>query len=173
MKPVWSNTGDCFLSLGIWRLFWLDLVNLPVCRYTTTHADSRYRGWLVPSIILLPQCLSFCELCSAMPLNGATYWWTAALAPPRLSRPLSFISGCTIVLSLFTGVASFAFAAGQSIIHSIPLLKPDFTVTQAAQMGVAMGVLALWATLMTIKLERISILFICCSKRLRHSPDAS
>lgn len=122
------------------------------------------RGWIVPTFVLFPQVLAIAELCSAMPVNGGNFWWTAALAPPALSRPLSFISGCTTVVATFTGVASFAYASASGICAATEIIQPDWIATPGQKAGVAYAVLALWASTMGLRIDNISWVLVACSK---------
>lgn len=122
------------------------------------------RGWIIPSIIFFPQALAIAELSSSMPVNGACYWWTAALAPSRLSRPLAFVSGWTNVLALFTSVASFSYATSASLRAAIALLEPNWAATDAQLMGMSFAMIFLWTCLTVLKLENIAMVYIGCGK---------
>ncbi|KAL3487244.1 amino acid/polyamine transporter I [Aspergillus germanicus] len=118
-------------------------------------------GWLIPCVLYFPFVISVCELCSSMPLNGATYWWAAALAPPRIARPLSYIAGWLNSFTLVTSLASFAYATGAGLCVVITIIKPELTLSTAEQMGIAMGIVVFWAVLSCLRLEQISFIFIC------------
>ncbi|KAM0544364.1 hypothetical protein ACHAPJ_011823 [Fusarium lateritium] len=128
---------------------------------TCSANDSR--GWVLPSFVLMPQVLAIAELCSSMPLNGATYWWTAALAPPKWSRFLSFVSGCTTVLSLFTSVASYAYASSSIIIICVNIYSGGQAITAAQQMAVAMGIVVLWIVGLRLQLDKIGWIMVFCT----------
>ncbi|KAI1022604.1 hypothetical protein LB503_000719 [Fusarium chuoi] len=66
-------------------------------------------GWFIPSFFFLPWALTTAEFCSSMPVNGANYWWTAALSLPSISRPLSLIAGMANIMNALTSIASFAW----------------------------------------------------------------
>lgn len=99
-----------------------------------------------------------------MPVNGAAYWWTAALAPPKYSRFLSFVSGWIIVLSLFCNVASYAYAMSSQICTGISLIVPSWYATNAESMAVSMAVVLVWAILMLLKLEDVKWVYYSCCK---------
>ncbi|KAH7127297.1 amino acid/polyamine transporter I [Dactylonectria macrodidyma] len=117
-------------------------------------------GWFIPAVIFFPQALAIAELCSSMPINGANYWWTAALAPPALSRPLSFISGWTSVVQVITGLASFSFACGLTLGYVIPVLQPEWIPTNAQVMGIAMAILLLWGASSFLHMENVNMVYI-------------
>lgn len=47
----------------------------------------------MPGLIFAPQAMAVAMLSSAMPVNGAFFWYAAALAPPRMSRFFAFLTG--------------------------------------------------------------------------------
>ncbi|KAH8743756.1 amino acid permease-domain-containing protein [Diaporthe sp. PMI_573] len=117
-------------------------------------------GWIIPNFMMLPLVLAMCELCSSMPVNAGSYWWAAALAPRRLSRPIAFITGWFNVLALSTSLAAFAYAVAAGLTENISILTEDVVFTNAQVMGVSIGVITLWAGLMLLRLENISIVMI-------------
>lgn len=119
-----------------------------------------HRGWIIPCFLFFPQPLAVAELCSAMPVNGAFYWWTAALAPPHLSKPLSFIAGWSSVVQIITGLASFSFACATAYVALIPMLGVNCTASNAAIMAIAMAVVLVWACTVSFQMEKVSWLFI-------------
>ncbi|KAF2009030.1 amino acid transporter [Aaosphaeria arxii CBS 175.79] len=120
-------------------------------------------GWVIACVFLFPQALTVAELCSSMPTNGAFYWYTAALAPPRFSKPLSFIAGWITTLSLFTSLASFAFACASSYAVLIPVMVPTWTPTNPQMLAMALAILALWALLNMLRFEKIAMVMVAIS----------
>ncbi|UPL02490.1 hypothetical protein LCI18_013424 [Fusarium solani-melongenae] len=117
-------------------------------------------GWIIPAILMVSQPLAVAELCSAMPVNGAFYWWTAALGPKRVSRVLSFVAGWINCIALITSLASFSYAVASSWAIIISMLHPDWIPTNAQIMGVAMGLVILWGFLGALRMEKFTWLFI-------------
>lgn len=103
-------------------------------------------------------------LTSSMPVNGAFYWYTAALAPESYSRPLAFMVGWTTVLSGVTSVASFAYAVASPLALFISKLRPEWEPTNVQIMGISMAIVALWTVLANLRLERISWLVFINSR---------
>jgi glucan phosphoethanolaminetransferase (alkaline phosphatase superfamily) len=95
-----------------------------------------------------------------MPLNGSFYWWSGALAAPQWSNLISFVSGWLNVLSMFSATAAFAYAVASTIVFSVNIALPDLAWTNAQIMGLSLGVLFVWAALMSLKLETISLVFM-------------
>lgn len=112
---------------------------------------------------MVSQPLAVAELCSAMPVNGAFYWWTAALGPKRVSRVLSFVAGWINCISLITSLASFSYAVASSWAVIISMLHPEWIPTNAQIMGVAMGLVILWGLLGALRMEKFTWLFIITS----------
>ncbi|KAL3482720.1 amino acid/polyamine transporter I [Aspergillus germanicus] len=117
-------------------------------------------GWIIPNLLLFPEVLAIAELASSMPVNGAFYWWTGALAPPRWSHAASFITACFNMLSMFTSTASFAYAVASAFSFSLMIAGSTVEWTNAQLMGLAMGVLLLWSALMGLRLERVATIYI-------------
>lgn len=114
--------------------------------------------------------MAIAELCSAMPTNGAYYWWTAALAPPKLSRPFSYICGWVIIMTLSTSLASFSFACASSYTYLVAQLHSEWHPTAAQNMGIAIAILLMWALTASLRMERITILYISVCEFLPLSP---
>jgi amino acid transporter len=114
------------------------------------------RGWVIPAFIFAPQAMATAMLSSSMPVNGAFYWYTAALAPEKLSRPLAFMVGWTTVLSGVTSIASFAYAVASPLALFVSKLHPAWEPTNPQIMGMSFAIVALWSVLSCLRLERIS-----------------
>jgi amino acid transporter len=118
------------------------------------------RGWIIPNVLVFSEVLAIAELASSMPLNGSFYWWSGALAPPRWSNLISFVSGWLNVLSMFSATAAFVYAVAASISFGINVAVPDFKWTNAQIMGLSFGVLIIWAAVMSFRLETITVVFM-------------
>ena len=97
-----------------------------------------------------------------MPVNGAYYWWSAALAAPKYSRPVGFIAGWATILTLLTGMASITFATAATAAASITLLNVRWNPANAELMGIALAILILWTALSEIGSNRLNTLLIIC-----------
>ncbi|TXC03915.1 hypothetical protein FocTR4_00000972 [Fusarium oxysporum f. sp. cubense] len=116
-------------------------------------------GWFIPSFLFLPWALTTAEFCSSMPVNGANYWWTAALAPPSISRPLSFIAGMANIMNALTSIASFAWASSSSICTIIGLFT-GWIPTNPIIFAVAIATCAVWFFTASIRMDKASLVFI-------------
>lgn len=126
------------------------------------------RGWILPVVLFFPQALAIAELSSSMPINGAFYWWTAALAPRHLSRPFSYMLGWFSLLTTMTSLASFAFASGSSMAVLSSFLRPDWQPTNAQVMGIAMGFVILWASMQIMGIDRLHLGFLVLGPYTSH-----
>ncbi len=50
-------------------------------------------SWLGICAVTLAVAYSLAEICSAYPTAGGQYSWVAILAPPRVARGLSWVTG--------------------------------------------------------------------------------
>ncbi|KAK6851477.1 hypothetical protein PG995_012599 [Apiospora arundinis] len=116
-------------------------------------------GWLVPAILFFPWALTTAEFCSAMPVNGANYWWTAALAPPSVSRPISFIAGMANVMNALTSIASMAWASSSAICTIISMYN-GWEPTNAMVFGISWALCILWYIMASMKMAQASQLYI-------------
>ena len=73
-------------------------------------------GLIVAGIGSTAVAASLAELCSVYPTNGAQYEWTAALAPPKYERYLSYICGWVVTASWWA-----LSAAGPSLVASLAI----------------------------------------------------
>ena len=99
-----------------------------------------------------------------MPVNGAFYWWSGALAPPRYANMVSFVNGWVNVLSMFSATAAFVYAVASSLAFSVAIVAPDYNFTNAQLMGVSIAVLVVWTALMLLRLETITRIFVLMGK---------
>lgn len=50
-------------------------------------------SWLGISLFGLAVAYSMAEMCSAYPVSGGQYAWVAAIAPPKIARGMSWVTG--------------------------------------------------------------------------------
>ncbi|CAG7562633.1 unnamed protein product [Fusarium equiseti] len=120
-------------------------------------------GWVIPAVAFFPWALATAELASSMPVNGTSYWWVAALAPPNLSRPLSFVTGITNLMYAITSVASFAWAMSQTLITVIGIYS-GWEATTGASLGISIAVCVLWVAMACMRMQDSNTLYICNGK---------
>lgn len=57
-------------------------------------------SWIGTCVFTAPIALAFAEMCARWPVAGGQYSWVAALAPPRISRQLSYITGWFLLFGM-------------------------------------------------------------------------
>jgi choline transport protein len=60
-------------------------------------------SWLGICALSLCVAYSFAEMCSAYPVAGGQYSWVAILAPPKVARAMSYLTGwfmCTGIVAM-------------------------------------------------------------------------
>jgi choline transport protein len=83
-------------------------------------------GTLLMGLVGFCVAISLGELASAMPHSGGQYFWVAQLAPPRIRRPLSYLTGIfSWGGAVFTG-ASGSITIPLMILGMTSLRNPDF-----------------------------------------------
>lgn len=50
-------------------------------------------GWIGVCLVTMIVALSMAEMCARWPLAGGQYSWVALMAPSRISRQMSYITG--------------------------------------------------------------------------------
>ncbi|GLC34287.1 hypothetical protein PLESTM_000178500 [Pleodorina starrii] len=104
--------------------------------------------WGMPVVTLfsLLVAISLAELASAYPTSGAIYYWSWALAPPRLKAVASWVSGWVLVL----GQASFTASSCRiftDMLAAFVLMATGQELSSGAQLGVFLAVFAACAAL--------------------------
>ncbi|KAL3485616.1 GABA permease [Aspergillus germanicus] len=85
-------------------------------------------GWIGVCVLTLTVAFSMAEMCSRWPVAGGQYSWVALLAPPKLSRELSYITGWFMLTGLLAmGAVNNSFAAN-FILGQANLVFPSFTI---------------------------------------------
>ena len=62
-------------------------------------------SWIGISVFSLAVAYSIAEICSAYPVAGGQYSWVAILAPPKIARVMSWITGWFMI----TGILTYLF----------------------------------------------------------------
>ncbi|KAG7421073.1 putative amino-acid permease [Fusarium oxysporum f. sp. rapae] len=103
--------------------------------------------------------LTIAKFCSSMPVNGTNYWWTVALAPLSISRPLSFIAGMASIMNAITSIASFSWASSSSICTTIGLFT-GWVPANPIIFAVAIVTCAAWFFTVSVMMDKASLVFI-------------
>ncbi|KAH6687427.1 amino acid/polyamine transporter I [Plectosphaerella plurivora] len=85
-----------------------------------------FYGFLAMAVVAFFVAISLGELASALPHSGGQYYWVSVLAPERLRRPLSYITGVVAWAGAVCTAASVCLAVPIIIFNMIILSRPDF-----------------------------------------------
>lgn len=85
-------------------------------------------SWIGVCFFSLAVAYSFAEICSAFPVAGGQYSWTAILAPPKWSRITSYICGWFIVIGFLSAGAANGFSGANFVLGMAQLANPSYTI---------------------------------------------
>lgn len=118
-------------------------------------------GWIGVCVFTIFIALAMAEMCSSWPVAGGQYSWVAMLAPPRVSRQLSYITGwfmltgsCPSIfgaylLTCFLGILAMGAVnnsfGSNYILGQVNLVFPDFVIERwhTVLVAWAVGIFAL------------------------------
>ncbi|PYH94596.1 GABA permease [Aspergillus ellipticus CBS 707.79] len=126
-------------------------------------------GWVGVCVITFAVALSMAEWCSRWPVAGGQYSWVFLLAPPKIAREMSYITGWFMLTGILAmGSANNSFAAN-FILGQANLVNPEYVIERWHTVLVTYAV-AIWAlvinTFMPHLLNRLSraiLLWNVCS----------
>ncbi|KAL2870250.1 putative GABA permease [Aspergillus lucknowensis] len=126
-------------------------------------------GWIGVCAVTLTVALSMAEMCSRWPVAGGQYSWVALLAPPRVSRQLSYITGWFMLTGVLAmGSVNNSFAAN-FILGQANLVFSDFTIERWHTVLVTYAVAA-WSFMINVfaphllnRLSRTILVWNICS----------
>ncbi|KAL3473446.1 amino acid/polyamine transporter I [Aspergillus californicus] len=126
-------------------------------------------GWLGVCVVTLTVALSMAEMCSRWPVAGGQYSWVALLAPPKIARQLSYITGWFMLTGILAMGAVNNSVAANFILGQANLVFPDFIIQRWHTVLVTYAVAA-WALLVNIfaphllnRLSRAILIWNICS----------
>ncbi|KAL8727028.1 MAG: hypothetical protein Q9166_006326 [cf. Caloplaca sp. 2 TL-2023] len=85
-------------------------------------------SWLGISIFSLAVAYSMAEICSAYPVAGGQYSWVAILAPPRVARGMSWITGWFMITGILAMGATNNFIGAIFILGQANLCFPSYAI---------------------------------------------
>ncbi|KAJ5154751.1 Amino acid/polyamine transporter I [Penicillium coprophilum] len=85
-------------------------------------------GWIGVCSVTMLIALAMAEMCSRWPVAGGQYSWVAMLAPPRVSRQLSYITGWFMLAGLIAMGAVNNSLGSNYILGQVNLVFPDFVI---------------------------------------------
>ncbi|KAL4867375.1 hypothetical protein BDV12DRAFT_209944 [Aspergillus spectabilis] len=106
-------------------------------------------GWIGVCIVTLSVAFSMAEMCSQWPVAGGQYSWVALLAPFKVSRQVSYITGWFMVTgTLAMGSVNNSIAAN-FILGQANLIFPEFTIERWHTVLVTYAIAA-WSLLVNV-----------------------
>ncbi|KAJ5780308.1 hypothetical protein N7457_005468 [Penicillium paradoxum] len=85
-------------------------------------------GWIGVCVFTMFIALAMAEMCSRWPVAGGQYSWVAMLAPPRVSRQLSYITGWFMLTGIIAmGAVNNSFGSNY-ILGQANLVFPDLVI---------------------------------------------
>ncbi|KZF21705.1 GABA permease [Xylona heveae TC161] len=100
-------------------------------------------SWIGICLFTLAVAYSMAEMCSAYPLAGGQYSWVAVLAPPKVARGLSWITGWFMVTGVLAMGATNNFVAANFILGQANLANPGYTIERWHTVLVAYCIVAI------------------------------
>ncbi|CAF9928795.1 MAG: hypothetical protein ALECFALPRED_004143 [Alectoria fallacina] len=85
-------------------------------------------SWIGISIFALAVAYSMAEMCSAYPLAGGQYSWVAVLAPPKIARGMSWVTGWFMITGVLAMGATNNFIGANFILGQANLSFPSYTI---------------------------------------------
>ncbi|KAH0847574.1 hypothetical protein AYO21_01476 [Fonsecaea monophora] len=138
---VWSTIGMAYaliatpLGIGSYLVFTLGVGGSPYFIY----------GYIFVAIMQLAVCSSLAEISAVFPHASGQIFWVAALAPPRLSRGLSYCNGAfTLLAWTFATTGCFVFT-GQMFVAFATILNEQYQIQtyQVFLLAIASALLSL------------------------------
>ncbi|MCJ1455526.1 hypothetical protein MMC28_005881 [Mycoblastus sanguinarius] len=85
-------------------------------------------SWIGICIFSLAVAYSMAEMCSAYPLAGGQYSWVAVLAPPKIARGMSWVTGWLMLVGILAMGATNNFIGANFLLGQATLSFPSYTI---------------------------------------------
>lgn len=85
-------------------------------------------SWLIVCGVTLAVAYSMAEICSAYPVAGGQYSWVAVLAPPRIARPMSWVTGWFMITGIVAMGATNNFITANFVLGMGNLVFPTYAI---------------------------------------------
>ncbi|KAJ9484932.1 hypothetical protein VN97_g8432 [Penicillium thymicola] len=85
-------------------------------------------SFLAVSLLTLAVAIPMAEMCSMYPVAGGQYSWVAALAPPKIARGLSYVTGWFMLIGLLAMGATNNSIASNFVLGMGNLVFPEFEI---------------------------------------------
>jgi choline transport protein len=85
-------------------------------------------SWIGVCIVTLAVAYSMAEMCSAYPVSGGQYSWVVLLAPPKIARGLSWVTGWFMITGVVAMGSTNNFICANFILGIANLSNPDYVI---------------------------------------------
>ncbi|KAI9925518.1 hypothetical protein ASPWEDRAFT_543025 [Aspergillus wentii DTO 134E9] len=85
-------------------------------------------SFIAVSLLTLAVAIPMAEMCSMYPVAGGQYSWVAALAPPKIARGLSYISGWFMLIGILAMGATNNSIGANFVLGMANLVFPEYTI---------------------------------------------
>ncbi|KAL5342817.1 amino acid/polyamine transporter I [Aspergillus crustosus] len=126
-------------------------------------------GWIGVCLVTLTVAFSMAEMCSQWPVAGGQYSWVALLAPSKVSRQLSYITGWFMLTGILAMGAVNNSIAANFVLGQANLVFPEFTIERWHTVLVTYAI-AVWSLLVNVftphllnRLSRAILVWNICS----------
>lgn len=85
-------------------------------------------SWIGISIFALAVAYSMAEICSSFPVAGGQYSWVAVLAPPKIARGMSWVTGWFMITGILAMGATNNFIGANFILGQANLSFPRYVI---------------------------------------------
>ncbi|KAI5121316.1 hypothetical protein M0805_003783 [Coniferiporia weirii] len=85
-------------------------------------------SWIAISFASLAVAYSMAEICSALPVAGGQYSWVAVLAPPKVARGASWVTGWLMLIGILAMGATNNLVCANFVLGQVNLTHPDFVI---------------------------------------------
>ncbi|KAJ5819960.1 hypothetical protein N7474_005551 [Penicillium riverlandense] len=82
------------------------------------------------SLLTLAVAIPMAEMCSMYPVAGGQYSWVAALAPPKIARGLSYVTGWFMNIGILAMGATNNYIAANFVLGMANLVFPEYEITR-------------------------------------------
>ncbi|KAK5062639.1 hypothetical protein LTR84_004712 [Exophiala bonariae] len=124
------NRQFSFFSLAAYATItanaWTSIAGSLITAIYNGGAPGLIYGWIADCFFYFFIALSLAELTSSMPTSGGVYHWSAALAGPKYSKIIGFMTGYMNVLGWTLGLASLFAVTGLEVTGLYSLWHPEY-----------------------------------------------
>lgn len=113
-------------------------------------------GWIGAFALTLIVSLSMAEICSAYPMAGGVYHWTAQVVPRNIAAPASYVCGwCSLLGGIM--VTSLGCATVAGLINAALIVSTGASYSLPQQVGIAVVSLVGMASVNIARIDEIGL----------------